>query len=135
MWSWAWKRTAEAISFCARHGRQIERAHDDALVGHADAHALAELVLGEELAQDVGQRLHVHDLAVAYDAGGQRRHGGALDGDAAAGLHRGDVAGLNVESNDVLGGGSSHARHSDRRGWTIVELGVQRSGRAASTLL
>ena len=46
------------------------RAHDDPLVGDADAHALVEaLVLAEQRPQGVGQRLDVGDLAVADDAG------------------------------------------------------------------
>ena len=81
--------------------RKVERAHHDALVGDAEAHAPAELVLGEQVAQRGGERLDVDDLAVADDAGGKRRGGGALDLDLArARLDGGHVAGLDVETDD-----------------------------------
>ena len=53
--------------------RQVERAHDDALVGDADAHAGAEVVVGEQGAQRLAERGGVDDLAVAQDAGTQMR--------------------------------------------------------------
>ena len=81
--------------------RQIERAHDDALVGDAQADALAELVGGEQVAQRRRESLDVDDLAVADDAGGQLGARGALDRYVAGpGLDGGDVAGFDVEADD-----------------------------------
>ena len=83
--------------------RQVDGPHHDAVVGDADAHALAELVLGEHVAQDRRKRLDVDDLAIANDAGRQRGRGGALDGHLArAAFDGGDVAGLDVESDESL---------------------------------
>ena len=58
------------------HRRQLERAQHRALVGDADAHALAQAVLGEQLAQGVAERALVDDLALADGVGraaGRRR--------------------------------------------------------------
>ena len=57
--------------------RQVERAHDDALVGDAEAHALGQLVLGEERLERLGERDGVGDLAVAQDAGPKLGDGAA----------------------------------------------------------
>ena len=81
--------------------RKVEGAHHDALVGDAQAHALAELVLGEQVTERGGERLDVDDLAVTDDAGGERRGGGALDLHLArARLDGSHVAGLDVEADD-----------------------------------
>ncbi len=101
MWSEAWKRIAELISLVALERRQIERAHHDALVGHADADALAEFVLGEQIAERGGESVDIDDLAVTDDARGKRRGRGALDLDLTrARLHRGHVARLDIEAHD-----------------------------------
>ena len=81
--------------------RKVEGAHHDALVGDAEADALAELVLGEQIAERGGERLDVDDLSVTDDAGGKWRGRGALDLHLArARLHRGHVARLDVEAHD-----------------------------------
>ena len=49
------------------------------------------------------ERLDVDDLAVTHDAGRERRRSGALDGHLArASFDGGDVAGLDVESDESL---------------------------------
>ena len=47
-------------------GRQLERAQHGALVGHADAHALAEAGVVEQLAQRLAERALVDHFAVAH---------------------------------------------------------------------
>ena len=86
--------------------RQVERAHDDPLVGDAQAHAAGKVVGVEELAQRLGQGGRVGGLAVAQDAGPQRDDRALLDGHAAVGVNfgGGDVAGVEVEPDD--GGGA-----------------------------
>ena len=73
MWSGAPARTASSSALSSATTRQVERADDDALVGDAEAHARAEVVLGEERAQLVAERGHVGDLAVTQDAGAKLR--------------------------------------------------------------
>jgi hypothetical protein len=87
------------------HG-QVERAHDDPLVGDAEAHAPRQVVGLEELAKRLGQGGRVGGLAVPQDAGPQRDDRALLDGHAAVDLHfgGGDVAGVEVEPDD--GGGA-----------------------------
>ena len=92
----------------SRERRQVQRAHDDALIGEAEAHPLAELVLGEHRAQNLGERLDVDDLAVADHPGRQRRGGSAFDGNPVARLHSRHVAGLDVKTDDLLGVRASH---------------------------
>ena len=83
--------------------RQVHCPHHDPVVGDADAHALAELVLGEHVAQNRRERLDVDDLAVTHDAGRERGRGGVLDGHLArASFDGGDIAGLDVESDKSL---------------------------------
>ena len=98
---------------------EIERAHDDALMRDAEAHALRELVLGEERLDGLRERDRVGDLAVAHDAGpelGDRAAGqgeGAVDAD----LGGGDVAGVELEPDDAgLGGTLLLAEHGRRIG-------------------
>ena len=89
--------------------RQVQRAHDDALVGDTQPNAPAQLVGREQVAQGGGQRVDVNDLAVTHDAGRQLRAGGALDLDlAGARLDGGDVAWLDVEADDGFRFGVSH---------------------------
>ncbi len=89
-----------------RERRQVDGAHEDPLAGDAQAHALAELVLLEEVPQRLGERLDVGDLAVAQQPGRQRDARGALDfdGRARADLNRGGEAGLDVEADYGLSG-------------------------------
>ena len=56
--------------------RQAQGADDDALVGDAEPDPLGELVLGEEGAQGVGERVGVDDLAVLEGVGGEGRDRG-----------------------------------------------------------
>ena len=65
----------------ARERRQLDRAHDDPLVGDAEAHALVQPCARGEALEGGGQRLHVGDLAVADDARLERRDSRALIGD------------------------------------------------------
>jgi hypothetical protein len=92
-----------------RERRQVERAHDDPLVGDPEPDPVREPVLVEQRLQRVGERLDVGDLAVPQDAGTELCDGAALerqrpvDGD----LGGGDVAGIEVEAdNRGLGGGA-----------------------------
>jgi hypothetical protein len=83
--------------------REVDGAHDDALVGHAEPDALGELVVAEEAAQRGGVAFDVGDLAVADHARLERRGGRALDHEGAAGgagFDRGHQAGLDVEAHD-----------------------------------
>jgi hypothetical protein len=85
--------------------RQLHGSDDDLLVGDADADALAEaLVLAEQRAQGLGQRLRVGHLAVPDDARLERREGGLLDLHAAVDRHRGggDAARVDVDAHQVL---------------------------------
>jgi hypothetical protein len=84
---------------------QVDDAHDDLLVGEADAHALVEaLVLAVQRPQGIGQAIDVGDLAVADDPGLERREGGALDAHAAVDRDgRGHDAGrVDVEPDEGL---------------------------------
>ena len=85
---------------------QVDDAHDDLLVGEADADALVQaLVLAVQRSQRFGQALDVGDLAVADDPGLERREGGPLDADAAVDDdRRGNDAGrVDVEPDESLG--------------------------------
>ena len=63
-----WRARPPRARLGRRRARQVERADDDALVGDAEAHARAEVVLGEQRAQLVAERGRVGDLAVTQDA-------------------------------------------------------------------
>jgi hypothetical protein len=82
--------------------RHVERAHHDPLVGDAEAHLGAELGVGEQLAQLLGERQRIGDLAVAHDAGAQvgdralRHCDGAIDRD----LGGRDMARVELETDD-----------------------------------
>ena len=82
--------------------RQVERAHDDALVGHAQADALGQVVLLEERLQGLAERDGVGDLAVAQDARAKLGDGAAADGDVTvdADLSGRDVGGVEIEPDD-----------------------------------
>ena len=82
--------------------RQVDRPRQDPLAGDAQADALAELVLLEEAAQGLGERLDVDDLAVAEQARSQGDARSAVDCDGAAhaDLDRRGEAGLDVEADD-----------------------------------
>ena len=63
---------------------QVDDAHDDLLVGEADADALVQaLVLAVQRPQGLGQAVDVGDLAVADDPRLERRERGALDAQTA----------------------------------------------------
>ena len=97
--------------------RKVERAHDDALVGDAQAHAARQVVLGEQRLERLGEGLRVGDLAVADDARAQMRDRAAGDGDRAVDAHLGggDVARVELEPDDggLLGGTVSLEHGSD----------------------
>ena len=84
--------------------RQLERAQHRALVGDADAHALAEPAVAEEVTQRLGERDLVEHFAVAHGVRGQRRRGRALGEDRAvdARLDGRDEARLDVQTDYVL---------------------------------
>jgi hypothetical protein len=84
------------------HRRQLERAHDGALVGDPYAHALGQPLVAEQLAQYTAQIALIDHLALADGVGGERQHGGALGDYRAvdACLHGPDEARLNVEPHD-----------------------------------
>ncbi len=103
--------------------RQVERAQHRALVGDAEAHALVQIAVLEELAQRVREHALVEHLALAHDVRRQRRLGRMPDRDRTVHvrLHGGDVAGLDVQADDVraaaaaeldveVEGGSLHLR-------------------------
>src|SRR5689334_6401039 len=71
--------------------RQLEVAHDDLLVGDAEADAAGKVVRLEEVAQRFGERVDVRDLAVGDHAGRQ------LGADRA-----GDAVGTDLDSGDEL---------------------------------
>ena len=85
-----------------RHDRQLQRARDDALVGDAEAHAVGQLVFGEERPQLLGQLHRVGGIAVTEDARGQLGHGSTRERNGAvrAGDGGGDVAGVELEPDD-----------------------------------
>ena len=84
--------------------RHVERAHDDALVGHAEADRRREIVVGEELAELLGQRDRVGDLAVAEDARTQLGDGALRDRHATldVDLCGSEVARIHLEPDDGL---------------------------------
>ena len=84
-------------------GGQLERAQHGSLIGQADPHALAQTSVAEELAQRLAEGALVEHLALAQRVGCQRGAGGVLDGDPPVdvGLHRGDVAGLDVQADEA----------------------------------
>ena len=88
---------------------QLERTQHRALVGDAEAHALAQAAVLEQLAQRLGEHALVEHLALAHDVRRQRRAGRVLDDDRAihARLHGGDVAGLDVQADDVGAGAAA----------------------------
>ena len=97
-------------------GRQIERAHDDPLICHPETNATAKLVLGEQRAEHVSERVHVHDLALADHAGRERGRRGTLDSNLTrTPLYGGDVARFDVKPYDGLRRGVSHDHQLDRR--------------------
>jgi hypothetical protein len=78
----------------------------------------------EEGLQRLRQGGHVGDLAVTQDAGAKGGDGAALerhrtvDGD----LGRGDVAGIEVEADDIGLGGGALLEHVRDIGWEVVGL-------------
>ncbi len=86
--------------------RKVDGAHDDALVGHADAHPLGQLVGGPQRLERVGELVDVGDLAVADDARAERRGGRARRPTRLPFWRTStadDVAGLDVEADDGCG--------------------------------
>ena len=73
MWSGASTRTVGGERLRVVDRRKVERAHDDALVGDAQAHAARQVVLGEQRLERLGEGLRVGDLAVPDDARAQMR--------------------------------------------------------------
>jgi hypothetical protein len=84
--------------------RQLHGPHDDPLVGDPEANGLAELVVGEQGAQRLRERLGVLHLALIDNTGRERRDRGAADLTRAVrtDLGGGDAAGLDVEADDGL---------------------------------
>ena len=82
---------------------EIERAHDDALVGDPEAHPLGQLVLREEGLEHLRQSDRVGDLAVAHDAGRELGDGAAGQGEGAIDAHfgGGEVARVELEAHDA----------------------------------
>ena len=99
---------------------KLEGTEDDPAVGDADAHPLVEVVRAEELAQRVGERVNLGDLAVADDAGVERDGRGVLDRHATVDVHRGrgHVTRFDVEPDDRAGvvGAKLHLAGSKRPG-------------------
>jgi hypothetical protein len=119
--------------------RQVQVAHDDALVGHTDPHAAVQLVVAEELGERLGEGLHVGDLAVADDVGIQGRRGDRRDGEIVAVGDRGHGHGtrLDVQPDDGLLGlrGTWHGVPSiDRRAEFFSDLStrIRHSSRSRS---
>ena len=114
MWSGAASRTAavERLRVVDDDG-QVERAHDDPLVGDAQAHALGQVVLGEERLDRLGQSDRVGDLAVAHDTGPELSDSSAGQGDGAINgdLGGGEVTGVELEADDAGLGGTLLAEH------------------------
>src|SRR3712207_1261675 len=80
--------------------RQLEVAHDDLLVGDAEAHAPRQRVKLEEVLERLAEGGHVGDLAVGDDA--RRELGARRARDAVArGLDRGEEAAVEVEADDA----------------------------------
>ena len=97
--------------------RQLERAQDRALVGDADAHALAQPAVAEQLAQRLAERAPRRATSPSRTVSAGSGSGGrALGEDRAvdARLHGGDVARLDVEADDV---GAAERRPSLSWGW------------------
>ena len=100
--SWAAKRTADVELLRVLDRRQPQRPHDDALVGDAEPDPVGELVLGEERAQRLGDRVGVGDLAVVEGPGGKRGDRRSPRGARTPLVHdlgRGDAAGLDLEAD------------------------------------
>ena len=85
--------------------RRVDDAHDDLLVRHPDANALAEaLVRAEQAPQRLGKRFGVVDFTVADDARLEWRECRPLDRDAAVDGHLGggDATWIDVKADEVL---------------------------------
>ena len=84
------------------HHRHVERAHDDPLVGDAQAHAPGQVVLVEEGAQRLGERGRIGHVTVAQDAGPQVGDGAALERQRAVDvdLGGGHMAGVELKPDD-----------------------------------
>ena len=74
MWSGASMRTTSSSILGVVDHRQVQRADDDALVRDAEPDGGGQLVVGEQLAQLLGHRHGVRDLAVSHDAGTELGH-------------------------------------------------------------
>ena len=109
MCSWAWNRTADAISFGVRQRRQVERAHHDPLVRDADADPPPSLC-SENSLRRTAARLSMSTTSPSRTTPGASGATAARSTAIAAGtrLDGGDVAGLNVQANDCLPCGVSH---------------------------
>jgi len=83
------------------HG-QIQRPHDDALVGDPQPHPPRQVVLGEQLVQRGRKRRRVGRLAIAQQARRQHRDGAAPDRDRSVCAHLcgGDVTWVEFEPDD-----------------------------------
>ena len=134
-WSWAWKRTAAASSLrSVTGGSSSVRSTVRWLATPTRTRLLSPLSL-EELAQGLAERALVDHFALAHDVGGQRHGGRVLGHDRAVDvrLHGGDVAGLDVQADDVPAGAASEVTLSE--GMLSLSLGregmsmaVRRSG-------
>jgi hypothetical protein len=85
---------------------QVDDAHDDLLVGQADADALVEALVGPvERAQCVGETVDVGDLAVADDPRLERHDADVLHAHPAVDGNGGghDAGGVDVEPDEGLG--------------------------------
>ncbi len=113
--------------------RQLERAQNRALVGDADAHLLAQLAVAEQLAQRLGERALVEDLALADGVCRQRQCDSALGDDRAVDvrLHGGDMTGLDVQADDVRAGAAAAAQVERRHAQVqrrFGQLGLGKGG-------
>ena len=126
-WSWAWKLHRRGELLAVGHGGSSSVRMHRALVGDADAHALARgRCPCEQLAQRVAERALVDDLALAHDVGGSGSDGGALGDDRAvdARLHGRDEARLDVQADDVgaaSGGRALRFSESGSLHWRLGE--------------
>ena len=115
-WSSAWKRTAAASSLRSVTGGSSSVRRTVRWLARPTRTRLPRPPVAEELAQRVAERALVEHLALAQGVGCEWRAGGVLDGDPAVDvrLHGGDVAGLDVQSDQ--------APSAPRRGELEVEV-------------
>ncbi len=82
--------------------RELDHAHDDLLVRHAEPDVLGEPGLGDEVLERLGQTVAVHDLAVGARGPSGSSRLAPRTTRPAIDLGSGEIAAVDVETDDAL---------------------------------